>query len=129
MSCPRCGSPGLHACIGFHPLSPTPEDEAALQNAIERLKTLRKESIVQGTQTPNDKWDNRTLGASEADVAVVKHDTPEGQAVDATIAAAGLTHVVLDPAPAAEQAPEEEVDFLSGKKACSINDPECESCQ
>lgn len=43
------------------------------------------------------------------------------------IAAAGLTHVDLDPS--VKQVQVEEDDFLAGKKACSVNDPDCESCQ
>lgn len=38
---------------------------------------------------------------------------------------AGLTHVDIAPTnPVLE-----EDDFLAGKKACSVNDPDCESCQ
>lgn len=132
MACPKCGDPGLHACLG-KPIPPwTPEETQRLQVALQRIKTLKKGSLVEQNQNSEQlaqdaKWDGRTLGASEEHVAVVKRSEVDAQA----IAAAGVAHVDLDPAlsnPAGAVA-EEEDDFLAGKKACSIDNPECEACQ
>ena len=35
--CPRCGCTGLHACIGYRPAAPTPEDEARLTAAMQKI--------------------------------------------------------------------------------------------